>query len=299
LTPGELEEAQRLRERRPTMGSGVDWNPEFVRAAGLRLRVGRHGAGRPLLLITGIGANLDMWAPFARLVGDRELIAFDPPGAGLSQRPRRPVRMRGLAGVVRELLDALGLERVDVLGYSFGGAIAQEMARATGSDRIHRLVLAATTCGWGALPGDPIALLALLTPARYYFGPATAAVTSLFGEGSLRDFATADSARLQRPPDPVGYWWQVLAAAGWSSLPWLRHVRVPTLVLAPERDRMVRASTSRLLARRIPDARLEVVPGAGHFFLLREDAREIARMITEFLNEDERVRQVDAEFAAT
>jgi len=65
------------------MGSGVDWNTEFVRATGLRLRVGRHGAGRPLLLITGIGANLDMWAPFARLVGDRELIAFDPPGAGL------------------------------------------------------------------------------------------------------------------------------------------------------------------------------------------------------------------------
>ena len=124
-------------------------------------------------------------------------------------------------------------------------------------------------------------------------------VTSLFGEGSLRDFATADAARLQRPPDPVGYWWQVLAAAGWSSLPWLRHVRVPTLVLAPERDRMVRASTSRLLARRIPDARLEVVPGASHFFLLREDTREIARMITRFLDEDDLVGQAGVAFAAT
>ena len=122
------------------MGSGVDWDTEFVTAAGLRLRVGRHGAGRPLLLITGIGANLDMWAPFARLVGDRELIAFDPPGAGLSQRPRRPLGMRGLAGVVRELLDALGLERVDVLGYSFGGALAQELAHRA-PDRVRRLVL--------------------------------------------------------------------------------------------------------------------------------------------------------------
>ena len=101
-----------------------------MRAAGLRLRVGRHGVGRPLLLITGIGAHLDMWAPFARLVTDRELIAFDPPGVGLSQRPAAPAAdARSWRGVVRALLDALALERVDVLGYSFGGALAQELAR--------------------------------------------------------------------------------------------------------------------------------------------------------------------------
>ena len=51
--------------------------PFFVRAGGLRLRVARQGAGRPLLLITGIGASLEMWAPLARRVSDRELIAFD------------------------------------------------------------------------------------------------------------------------------------------------------------------------------------------------------------------------------
>src|SRR5215204_4265247 len=99
------------------MSENGRWDTGFVRAAGLRLRVGRHGAGRPLLLITGIGAHIDMWAPFARLAGERELIAFDAPGAGLSQRPRLPLRMSALAGVVRALLDALRLERVDVLGY--------------------------------------------------------------------------------------------------------------------------------------------------------------------------------------
>ena len=112
------------------MGSGVGWNPTFVSVAGLRLRVGRHGAGRPLLLITGIGAHLDMWAPFLRLAGDRELIAFDAPGTGLSQRSRRPLRMNDLALIVRALLDELRLERVDVLGYSWGGALAQALARA-------------------------------------------------------------------------------------------------------------------------------------------------------------------------
>jgi len=110
------------------MSDNGRWDQRYVTAGGLRLRVGRHGAGPPLLLITGIGAHLDMWAPFARHAGERELIAFDPPGAGLSQRPRMPLRMTGLARVVTELLDALGLERVDVLGYSFGGGLAQELA---------------------------------------------------------------------------------------------------------------------------------------------------------------------------
>ena len=69
-----------------------------------------------LLLVTGIGANLDMWQPFVGLIRDREVIAFDPPGAGGSQRPRRPLRMGGLAAVVESLLDELGLGVVDVLG---------------------------------------------------------------------------------------------------------------------------------------------------------------------------------------
>jgi poly(3-hydroxyoctanoate) depolymerase len=140
-------------------------NATFVHAAGLRLRVARQGEGRPLLLITGIGANLDMWAPLSRLMPDRELVAFDPPGAGLSQRPRAPLRMRQLAGVVRELLDVLGLERVDVLGYSFGGGLAQELAHRA-PDRVRRLVLCATAPGLGGVPPRPLAALALATPAR-------------------------------------------------------------------------------------------------------------------------------------
>jgi poly(3-hydroxyoctanoate) depolymerase len=195
--------------------------------------------------------------------------------------------MRELAGVAVGLLDAIGVGEVDVLGYSFGGAIALELGRDPGPARIHRLVLAATTCGWGALPGDPFALLALVTPARYYFAPATMASTAVFGEGALADFAAADAARLQRPPDPVGYWWQIVAALGWSSFHWLPRVRVPTLVLAAERDRMVRASTARLLARRIPNARLEVVPRASHFFLLREGNLRAVRAINAFLDEDD------------
>ena len=182
--------------------------------------------GRPLLLVSGLGANVEMWTPFRRSLGSRHTIAFDAPGTGQSTTPLRPLTMRELGTVAFGVLDALGYDEVDVLGYSFGGAIAQEMARAQPA-RIHRLVLAATSCGWGSVPGDPLAMLAMATPARYYFGPVMANVNALFGANTLSDFATVDAARLHHPPDPLGYCWQLLAALGWSSLPWLHRVDVP------------------------------------------------------------------------
>ena len=261
-----------------------------VRVGSLSLRYSVTGTeGRPLLLVNGVGANIEMWEPFRRSLGSRHTIVFDAPGTGGSSTPIRPLTMREIGTVTVGLLDALGYGTVDVLGYSFGGSIAEEMARVDPS-RIHRLVLAAASCGWGSVPGDPFALLAMLTPARYYFLPATVAVDALFGASRLGDFATADAARLHRPPDPLGYWWQLLAAVGWSSLPWLHRVRVPTLVLAAARDRLVARAPRGRSPVGFPGARLEVVPGANHFFLLREDTRAATRLVTTFLDEQERVR---------
>jgi poly(3-hydroxyoctanoate) depolymerase len=274
---------------RPTLTSHVDWQPAFIEVAGLRLRVGRRGAGRPLLLITGIGAHMDMWAPFARLADDRELIAFDAPGAGLSQRPRLPLRMPGLARIVEELLDALALERVDVLGYSFGGAVAQELARHA-PDRVRRLVLCATGPGLGGSPPRPAAALMLATPARYYH-PRLLALTvpHIAGGRTAREpdvLTTQAAARLHRPPDPLGYAYQLYAVAGWSSLPWLHRVGHPTLVVAGEDDPSVPVRNARLLAARLPDARLHVVDGGGHLFLL-DEPENVVGPIRNFLDQDE------------
>jgi pimeloyl-ACP methyl ester carboxylesterase len=93
------------------------------------LRVARLGAGEPLLLINGLGANLEMWHPLvAELADEREVVAFDLPGTGSSARPQWPLRLPQLAGLVTELLDHLGIEQPDVLGYSLGGIVAQEPA---------------------------------------------------------------------------------------------------------------------------------------------------------------------------
>ncbi len=270
------------------MGSGVDWKPAFVRAAGLRLRVARHGTGRPLLLIPGIGASLDMWAPFARLAGDRELIAFDLPGAGFSQRPRLPLRMSGLAHVVQELLDALRLDRVDVLGYSFGGALTQELARQA-PDRVCRLVLCGTAPGLGGTPPRPLAALMLATPARYHH-PRLLALTvpHMAGGRTAREpraLAEQVDARLHPPPDLLGYAYHMYAVTGWSSLPWLHRVSHASLIVAGDNDPSVPLRNARLLAARLPNARLHVVKDGGHLFLLDEPENAIGP-ISSFLDED-------------
>jgi poly(3-hydroxyalkanoate) depolymerase len=245
----------------------------WAQARGLRLRVARSGDGPPLLLITGIGASIGMWEPLTRRLTGRELIAFDAPGCGESQRPRRPLRMRELAGVVRELMDALELERPDVLGYSFGGALAQELAHRS-PDRVRRLVLCATGPGLGGVPPKPLAALALATPARYYHPRLLAlSVPYIAGGRTARDpqaLAAGAQTRLASPPGPLGYAFQLYAAAGWTSLPWLHTLRMPALVVAGDDDPSVPVRNARLLASRLPDAQLHVVEGGGHLFLLDE-----------------------------
>ncbi len=97
----------------------------------LRVRVEHAGAGRPLLLVNGIGATGDLFDTFRGHLADRETISFDAPGVGGSSTPHYPPTLRRLAGVVAELVGAVGHERVDVLGLSWGGALVQELARGT------------------------------------------------------------------------------------------------------------------------------------------------------------------------
>jgi poly(3-hydroxyalkanoate) depolymerase len=258
----------------------------FVEVAGLRLRVGRHGSGPPLLLITGIGANLDMWGPIEPHFEGRELIAFDAPGVGGSQRPRLPRRMRGLADITRELMDVLAIDRADVLGYSFGGALAQELAKRA-PERVRRLVLCATAPGLGGLPPRPVAALMLATPARYYHPRLLELTVPHVAGGRTRRDRTAlaehAGARLGRPPHPLGYAFQLYAAAGWTSLPWLHRVEHPTLIVAGDDDPAVPVTNARMLAKRIPGARLHVIRGGGHLFLLDEPDSAVPE-ITTFLD---------------
>jgi poly(3-hydroxyalkanoate) depolymerase len=258
----------------------------FVVVDGLRLRVRVEGSGDPLLLVMGLGGNVEMWGPLVAAMDGRQTIAFDAPGTGESDLPRRPLGMGGLAGLVAKLLDELGYDRVDVLGVSFGGAVAQQLA-IQHQERVRRLILAATTYGLGAIPGNPLTLAILLTPLRYYSRSYFELVSPyLYGRAGedQRLVHQQALARLQRPPSLLGYYLQMAALTGWTSLPFLRRIRQPTLVMGGSDDRIVPMINARVLRRLIPDARLYVVDGGGHLFLL-DRARESAEAITGFLDQ--------------
>ncbi|MET0190652.1 MAG: alpha/beta fold hydrolase, partial [Pseudonocardia sediminis] len=130
----------------------------MVSTGGMTLRIAvRPGDPRrtPLLLVNGIGVGLESFDTLVEAVDPAvTVVRFDPPGAGGSPLCGRPYRMRGLALAMTGVLDALGHERVDVLGISWGGAVAQQFAHTAG-DRCRRLVLVATGTGSLMVPAGP------------------------------------------------------------------------------------------------------------------------------------------------
>ena len=173
-----------------------------------------------------------------------------------------------------------------MLGVSFGGAVAQELTLAN-PHRVRRLVLASTMCGLGGVPGNPLALALLATPLRYY-SPTFLRLTAnvLYGPGATDDeglLRTQIDARRARPPSLWGYVSQL--AAGDSvgpACPGSTASASPTLVLSGAEDPIVPPINARILARRIPNAELEIVPDAGHLLLI-EHAEPLAERIATFL----------------
>jgi poly(3-hydroxyalkanoate) depolymerase len=259
---------------------------DYVLWRGHRIHVTETGTGDPLLLITGLGSNCDMWAPFMEQFATRRIIRFDAPGCGRSSIPLAPVPVASMSHLASAVLDAYDVRWADVIGFSYGGAVAQQLA-ADFPHRVRRLVLAATTCGIGATLGPFEALAGLATPLRYYsptYFHRTA--RTVFGGTTGRDpvvRAKMMTARSRRPPTPWGYTLQLLGALGWSSLPFLHRIPHETLVICGDDDPLIPTENARLLADRIRGARLEIVEGAGHLFLW-DDIEVATPLIEQFVN---------------
>lgn len=255
------------------------------RVGGLRINVRQTGEGDPLLLINGLGAHTTMWRPLERNLPGVRLISFDAPGIGESPLAIPTPTISMMADLLDDLLSELGLDRVDVLGYSFGGAVAQQFAFRH-PERVRRLVLGATLPGWGCVMGPWRSVGQAYNPLRY--------LSKTYYDRTIGDLAGGQARwddefrarhgqeRLGRQPNALAYYGQISALGSWTSLPWLNRIKAPTLVVCGDDDPLVPQANSVLLARRIPRARLVVAPGEGHL-LLFDDNGKAPSSIRDFL----------------
>jgi poly(3-hydroxyalkanoate) depolymerase len=260
---------------------------QWTRVLGHDVRVSvRPGTepGPPLVLCNGIGAGLDVLQPFVDHVDPRiEVVRFDVPGVGGSPTPKLPYNFPLLACFVVRLLGQLGYGRFDVLGISWGGGLAQQLAFQY-PRRCRRLVLVSTATGSLMVPGGLSVLTKMVTPRRYR-DPAYARdiAAQLYG-GRMRE-QPGEVRRLvfdqSRIGSRAGYVFQLLAGVGWTSLPALPLIRQPTLVMSGSDDPLIPLVNARIMQRLLPHATLHVFDD-GHLGLVTA-AEELGPLVSEFL----------------
>jgi pimeloyl-ACP methyl ester carboxylesterase len=273
----------------------------LVEAAGVEFAYRRFGrpAEVPLVLLQHFRGNLDNWDPALTdaLAAEREVILVDYPGVGSSTGDPSST-IENSARQMIALIDALGLDRIDMLGFSIGGFVAQEIALVRPT-LIRRLVLAATgpkgaprMHGWrediaAAARGEskPENLLYIMfahTETSQAKGMEFLGRFMQRQEG--RDAPTSDAAR-DAQYDAIVAW----GIPDHAALQRLTGIQSPTLVIQGDGDLMIPAKLSHLMAGLIPDARIRVYPDAAHGFLFQYPA-EVAADVNAFLAEEGRTR---------
>lgn len=250
----------------------------------VRVRPGA-GAGPPLVLCCGIGVGFDVLQPFVDALDPAiEVVRFDVPGVGGSPVGPVPYGFHGNAYLVVRMLRRLGYAQADVLGLSWGGGLAQQLAFQ--SPRfVRRLILVGTGTGSLMVPGRLRVLAKMVTPRRFT-DPlyASSVVADMYG-GSARtdpDRVLRLMGEDLRPASRLGYLHQLMAGVGWTSLPWLPLIRQPTLILAGEDDPIVPAINGRIMRHLLPNARLHLYQG-GHVTLVTEP-EQLAPLVAGFVS---------------
>ncbi|MCV7159754.1 poly(3-hydroxyalkanoate) depolymerase [Mycolicibacterium brisbanense] len=259
----------------------------YIAAGGQRIRVDvRPGTGVPLVLCNGIGASLEVLDPFvAALDPDLTVVRFDVPGTGGSPVSALPYGFPYLAWVLGRVLTKLGFDVVDILGLSWGGALAQQFAFQN-PRRCRRLVLVATGTGALMVPAHPRVLAKMLTPRRFRDPDYASSIAGDLYGGHARnhefDIAKIFGTQLHAG-SKMGYLHQLLAGAVWTSLFALPAIRQPTLLVAGTDDPIIPIANAHIMSRLMPHAQVLAHPG-GHIDLVA-NADELAPAISNFVEE--------------
>jgi pimeloyl-ACP methyl ester carboxylesterase len=245
---------------------------EIIEVAGLKLRLLKGGSGNPVVVLHHSTGNIG-WLPFYDHLAEKLAVAVpDLPGYGQSERPEWAKEPRDLAILLNQALDRLGLtEGVSLIGMGIGGFVAAEMATMD-QRRLRALVLIGAA---GIQPDEGEILDQMMVDFEEYVKAgfrSDASFAAVFGtevERDVRhlwDYSREMTARLTWKPYMFN-----------RRLPHLlREVATPTLLIWGTRDVIVPMSAARQYAAALPNARLELIDGAGHLVELEEPERVAA-----------------------
>ncbi|MFN0111982.1 MAG: alpha/beta fold hydrolase [Blastocatellia bacterium] len=258
-----------------------------IQVNGINLFYETHGAGEPLLLIYGLAGRGNNWKLQIEALSSRfQIITFDNRGVGETDQPIEAFTLGDIADDAAALLDHLDIASAYVFGISMGGMIAQEFALRH-PDRVRKLVLGCThpgikhclpSPGWvteifKSLPGKPREqVVRECIPINY--SPVTQQRRPDLIESLIPLFVD----NRQRAH---GYAGQLNAIWAFNAFDSLSELDAPTLVMTGTDDVLVVPANSKIIAERIPNARLIEFPEAGHLFFI-EKAEEVNRELTQF-----------------
>lgn len=240
-------------------------------------------AGVPMVICNGLGQSIEILFPLMHEFPGHPIIAYDAAGVGHSEVPHDGTTIPQHAVMLREVLDQLDVEKFDVMGISWGGAVAQQIAR-DHPDRVQKMVLSVTSAGGlGSWWGSPVALAEIMFPMRYmnkaygnFVGP-----FMYGGEAILHPELFRHYSEHAVRPTYKGYAAQVQAMCSWTSVPWLGDLATPTQIIGGALDTLIPIANQMLLAALLPRAELKVF-NAGHLLMYSRRA-QIGEMVKEFL----------------
>jgi pimeloyl-ACP methyl ester carboxylesterase len=264
-----------------------------VKSNGIDLYYEIHGSGQPILLIAGLGYGAWFWRTLIQELKDNfQVIVFDNRGSGQSDQPDGPYTVPMLAADTAGLMDALELESAAVMGHSLGGFIAQELV-VSRPELVSKLVLASTNHGgMQVVPITPEALEVMTNregdPVELVKRGIEIACAPGFVEKNPEIVKELIDYRFTNPVPPPQYQAQVAAGAGTAAYTpdlveqRMGSIQVPTLILFGEHDRVVPPGNAELMADKIPDAQVEIIPETGHMFPI-ENPAAAAEVLRDFL----------------
>ena len=247
----------------------------LAQSDGLNIHYQDSGDGAPLVLLAGFTVSGLVWpaAWLTALEEHQRLLRVCNRGTGHTDVPENSFTIADMAGDVIAVLDAAGIERASVLGWSMGGIVAQELATSH-PDHVEKLILADTWPPGGAIRTDALT-----------FGNESV-WTGLAGERHLdaEELRVLDAAYAEHPPSLEGIVHQIQALQQWTVDERELSIAQPTLVLHGVDDPLIPVDNGRRLAKLIPHAQYAELEGVGHMFAWEEPART-ASLINSFLAE--------------